>query len=216
VSPLFNWAAKKTEREAPERPASLITESLSTSRALPKFIGALAHHTQSIPVLLDLGPVVGTNVSFFGDRLSCKMLIEDLHEEIEAAITERAPETLATRLTDRIAGSASGQVDGILCWEIFDYLDRASARVLAASLRTILAPGGVLHGLFGTVAQPAATRTRFIMQSETAVKCRTEPWLAVNRYAYQTGEITRMFEGLTVVESVLLQNRTRETLFRKR
>lgn len=214
MSPLFNWAAKKDERVAPERPASLITENLSTSRALPKFIAALAH--QSAPVLLDLGPVVGSNVSFFGDRLSCKMLIEDLHEEIEAALKERAPESLSTRLTDRIAAAVSGPVDGILCWEVFDYLDRASARALAGSLRTILAPGGVLHGLFGTVAKPGATRTRFIMQSETAVKCRTEPWVAAGRYAYQTGEITRMFEGLTVAESVLLQNRTRETLFRKR
>jgi len=214
VSSLFNWTARKGERDAPERPASLITENLSTSRALPKFIAALAH--KSAPVLLDLGPVVGTNVSFFGDRISCKMLIEDLHEEIEAAIKARAPETLAARLTDRIGESVSGPVDGVLCWEIFDYLDRASARALATSLRGILAPGGVLHGLFGTVAQPSATRTRFIMQSETAVKCRTEPWLGTSRYAYQTGEITRMFEGLTVVESVLLQNRTRETLFRKR
>ena len=213
MSPLFNWAAKKGEQVEPERPASLITEHLSTSRALPKFIGALAH--RSAPVLLDLGPVVGSNVSFFGDRLSCKMLIEDLHEEIERAVKERAPETVAARLTDRIAASVAGPVDGILCWEVFDYLDRASARALAASLRAILAPGGVLHGLFGTVAQPTATRTRFIMQSETAVKCRTEPWLAASRYAFQTGEITRMFEGLTVVESVLLQNRTRETLFRK-
>ncbi|HEX5070474.1 MAG TPA: hypothetical protein VFV78_09695 [Vicinamibacterales bacterium] len=213
MSPLFNWAAKKGEPVAPERPASLITENLSTSRALPKFIAALAH--QSAPVLLDLGPVVGANVSFFGDRLACKMLIEDLHETIGGVITERAPETLATRLTDRIS-RVTGPVDGVLCWDVFDYLDRGSARALASSLRDVLAAGGVLHGLFGTVAQPASTRTRFIMQSETAVKCRTEPWLAASRHAYQTGEITRMFEGLTVVESVLLQNRTRETLFRKR
>jgi len=213
VSPLFHWAAKKGDGAAPERPASLITESLSTSRALPKFIAALSH--QSAPVLLDLGPVVGTNVSFFGDRLGCKMLIEDLHEEIEASIRERAPESLAGRLKDRIAGVAASPVDGILCWDLFNYLDRTAARELAASLRAILRPKGVLHGLFGTVAQPGATRTRFIVQSDTAMKCRTEPWVPVTRQAFQTGEITRMFEGLTVVESVLLQSKTRETLLRK-
>jgi hypothetical protein len=144
------------------------------------------------------------------------MLIEDLHEEIETAVKGKTTDALPSRLNDRIATAVPGPVDGVLCWDIFDYLDRASARTLAASLREILAPGGVLHGLFGTVAQPASARTRFIMQSDTSLKCRTEPWLSVSRYAYQTGEITRMFEGLTVVESVLLQSRTRETLFRKR
>lgn len=213
MSPLFHWTAKKGESAAPERPASLITETLSTSRALPKFISALSH--QSAPLLLDLGPVVGTNVSFFGDRLGCKMLIEDLHEEIEAAVRERTPESLSGRLTGRISDAAASSVDGILCWDIFNYLDRTTARELAASLRAVLRPKGLVHGLFGTVAQPGATRTRFIVQSDTAMKCRTEPWVAVSRHAFQTGEITRMFEGLTVVESVLLQNQTRETLFRK-
>ena len=213
MSRLFHWTAKKGDSAAPERPASLITETLSTSRALPKFISALSH--QSAPLLLDLGPVVGTNVSFFGDRLGCKMLIEDLHEEIEAAIRERAPESLSGRLTSRVSDAAAGSVDGVLCWDIFNYLDRTSARQLAASLRAVLRPKGVLHGLFGTVAQSGATRTRFIVQSDTSVKCRTEPWVPVARQAFQTGEITRMFEGLTVVESVLLQNQTRETLFRK-
>ena len=37
----------------------------------------------------------------------------------------------------------------------------------------------------------------------------------VHRQALQTGEIGKLFQGLTIVESVLLQNKTRESLFRK-
>jgi len=214
LSPLFNWAAKKADRgEAPDRPAPLITETLATSRALPKFISALSHQTS--PVLLDLGAVVGSNVSFFGDRLSCKMLIEDLHEDIEAAVRDRTTSELAGRLATRLTTAVTQPVHGILCWDVFDYLDKPAARALAGCLRGLLQPKGLLHGLFGTVSARREQRTRFIVQSENTMKCRTEPWVPIQSQAFQTGEITRMFEGLTVVESVLLQSKTRETLFRK-
>jgi hypothetical protein len=180
---------------------------------LPKFIAALAQ--QSSPILLDLGPVVGGNVSFFGDRLSCKMLIEDVHEDIAAAARRRSSDGLAETLTSRVTEAVSEPVHGVLCWDLFDYLDRPTARALAACLRGLLRPKGVLHGLFSTVAADRTDRTKFIVQSETTMKCRTEPSVPMHRYALQTGEIARMFEGLTIVESVLLQTKTRETLFRK-
>ncbi len=73
----------------------------------------------------------------------------------------------------------------------------------------------MLHALFGTVAAERSQRTRFIVQSDTTMKYRTEPWIPIKSLAFPTGEITRMFEGLSVLESALLQSKTRETLFRK-
>ena len=37
------------------------------------------------PVLLDLGPVVGSNVTFFREEVSCKICLEDLPKDIESA-----------------------------------------------------------------------------------------------------------------------------------
>jgi hypothetical protein len=45
------------------------------TKALRKFLASL--RSREAPVLLDLGPVVGSNVAFFGERLGCKILIED-------------------------------------------------------------------------------------------------------------------------------------------
>jgi hypothetical protein len=59
------------------------------------------------------------------------------------------------------------------------------------------------------------SQTRFIVQSETTLKCRSVPSPPTRHFGLQTGEIARLFPGLTVVESVLLQNKTRESLFRK-
>lgn len=180
---------------------------------MPKFLGALG--SQPSPIILDLGPVVGSNVSFFGDRLSCKMLIEDLREEVEAAVREGRTAELAGALTSRVTDAVSEPVHGVLCWDVFDCLDRPTARALAACLRGILRPKGVLHGLFGTTAADLDYRTKFIVQSDTSVKCRREPAPRLRRYALQTGEISRLFDGLSTIESVLLQNHTREVLFRK-
>jgi len=34
--------------------------------------------TKDGPTLLDLGPVVGPNIAFFGEHLGCKVLVEDV------------------------------------------------------------------------------------------------------------------------------------------
>ncbi len=214
MSPLFRWAARKEETTAPEASGPpRIVETLSASRALPKFLAALAG--QPAPILLDLGPVVGANVSFFGDRLGCKMLIEDLYDDIETSVRLGDSEGLAGTLASRVAAAASEPVHGVLCWGIFDYLDRPAARALATCLCDVLGPRGVVHGLFGTTSCDVDFRTKFIVQSDTTMKCRSVPSARLHRYVLQTGEISRLFAGLSTLESVLLQNHTREVLFRK-
>ena len=51
------------------------------SKAFPKFLSLLAQ--QPAPVLLDFGPVIGANVEFFGERLGCKLFIEDLFADVD-------------------------------------------------------------------------------------------------------------------------------------
>ena len=57
-----------------------------TSKALQRFLAHLG--TRPAPVLLDLGPVVGSNISYFGERLNCRFLVENLFECGEWAILE--------------------------------------------------------------------------------------------------------------------------------
>lgn len=212
MSRLFSWGARKTEAAAPQESVR-IAETLSASRALPKFLSLVATHQE--PVLLDLGPVVGANVSFFGEQLSCKLLIEDIHQDLAKYVPADPPDDLATRLTTRIRENVKGPLHGVLCWDLFDYLDRQTARALGGALAAMLEPKGALHGFFSATSATVDTRTKFIVQSATSLKCRREPSKPFRRNALQTGEISRLFPGLTVVESVLLQTTTRESLFRK-
>jgi hypothetical protein len=212
VAGLFSWGAKKADAAEP-RPPSRIVESLAASRALPKFLSMLTAHRD--PVLLDLGPVVGANVSFFGEQLACKMVIEDLHEEVESLPRDAEPGALAGRMVARLQSAVAGPIHGVLCWDIFDYLDRATARELGGWLAGQLHSKGALHGFFGATSGRMDTRAKYILQSPTSFKIRREPGTPVHRHALQTGEISRLFPGLTIVESVLMQNTTRESLFRK-
>ena len=46
-------------------------------------------------MLLDLGPVVGSNVTFFREEVSCKICLEDLPKDIDRHVTEGKLDQLA-------------------------------------------------------------------------------------------------------------------------
>ncbi|HEY7475920.1 MAG TPA: hypothetical protein VH679_12960 [Vicinamibacterales bacterium] len=186
--------------------------TLSTSKVLPRVISVLSQ--RSSPVLLDLGPVVGSNIAFFGDRLACKIHVEDLFNEVEEHARRSSPDGLAATLISRLR-HAEESIDGVLCWDLFDFLDNATGKALATRLASLLRQGGVLYGFFGTTPVELLHYTRFAVASENTFRQKTYPATAVRRNVLLTRDINRMFEGLVVAESVLLKSSTRETLFRK-
>ena len=98
---------------------------LFATKALPKFLASLT--ARESPVLLDLGPVVGSNVSFFGEQLGCKIFVEDIYADLERHVRERDADELPAFLAKRFP-QADGSVDGILCWDLLDYLDARRRR----------------------------------------------------------------------------------------
>ena len=76
-------------------------------------------------MLLDLGPVVGSNVSFFGEQLGCKIFVEDIFADLDRHVRDGKLERAARRFSKKRFPQADGSVDGILCWDLIDYLDQA-------------------------------------------------------------------------------------------
>ncbi|HVW04955.1 MAG TPA: class I SAM-dependent methyltransferase [Vicinamibacterales bacterium] len=211
---LFKWGGRKDEgpSAAPAATVAAVAEPLSTSKILPKLISVLSHVES--PILMDLGPVVGSNIAFFGEQLACKIFVEDLFAEVETRARRGAREELAEALVARLARPPAS-VDGILCWDVFDYLDRPASQALAAHLMKLLKPGGVLYGFFGATQAELKHYTRFIVDDIHGFRLRQSPATPTKRNVLVTRDINRMFEGLTVAESVLLKSNARETLFRK-
>jgi len=183
------------------------------TKVLGRFVKALAGRPS--PSLLDLGPVVGPNVAFFGEELGCRLQVEDLYADLERLAAAAALDTLATHLKTRLTHPPES-FDGILCWDVFDYLDKPSAQVLAAELVARLKPGGVLMAFFQTQANAASTYTKYVILDAGQLQYRTYPAAHGRRTIFQNRDIDRLFAGLSVSDSFLMLNRTREMLLRKR
>ena len=208
------------DRIAPRKPepdtrlgvADVADDPVFATKALKKFLTTLT--SREMPVLLDLGPVVGSNVSFFGEQLGCKIFVEDLFADLDRHIREGKLENLPGFLQKRFPQKAGG-VDGILCWDLIDYLDRPAAQALATELMRVLRPDGALLGFFGT-AQPRDTRyTKFIILDDVTLKYRSYPAARGRQAILLNRDIIRLFSELRVSDSFLLQNNLREVLFRK-
>lgn len=185
------------------------------TKALAKFLSSLNVRSQRL--LLDLGPVVGTNVTFFGEELGCKIHVEDLFKDLERHVTEGKLDTLPSFLARRFS-QEDGTVDGILCWDIFDYLDKLSAQALAHQLVRLLRPDAVLFALFNIVE--AATKappgyTRYVVADRQKLEYRAYPSARGKQRPLSPRDIQRLFEPLRITEQFLLKNNLREVLFRK-
>ena len=213
LSDLLKWGGKRPDQPG-TAPADLVRgdEPVVASKAFPKFLTALT--SQPSPVLLDFGPVIGANVAFFGERLGCKLFIEDLLADLDrhlrAGTLDAFPKALETRFRH---GDQS--VDGVLCWDIFDFLDKPSSQALARQVVRMIRPGGAVMGFFSTTAVPRATFTKYEIVEETGLRHRRHPGVGGSRQALPNRDIIRMFEGLIVSDSFLLKNNIREILLRR-
>ena len=195
------------------RPATAATDDpVFATKALRKFLSSLT--ARESPVLLDLGPVVGSNVSFFGEQLGCKIFVEDIFADVDRHVRDGKLEQLPAFLKKRFP-QTTNTVDGILCWDLIDYLDRASAAEIATELTRVLRPEGALLGFFGTAQAPTHNYTKYIISDEVTLKHRPYPAARRREAALLNRDIIRLFSGLRVSDSFLLQNNLREILFRK-
>jgi hypothetical protein len=212
LTDLLKWGGKRTD--APGRAADAATrdEPLVASKAFPKFVSAIAN--KDAPVLVDLGPVTGSNVAFYGERLGCKLFIEDFLADVDKQLRGAIPDLAATVPARFSHPDAS--VDGILCWDLFDFLDKASAQALAQQIVRMLRPGGAVMGFFCTTGVDKAPFTKFEIVDDNTLRHRNHSGVGGKKTALQNRDIIRMFEGLSVSDSFLLKNNTREMLLRKK
>jgi hypothetical protein len=211
VGLLDRIAPRKNESDPDGLPAD--AASVFPTKALRKFLSCLT--ARELPVLIDLGPVVGSNISFFGEQLGCKIFVLDLFSDLDRHVRDARLEELGDFLVKRVSQEAAS-VDGILCWDFLDYLDKGTAHKLATELTRVLRPEGALLGFFGTSSQLGESRyTKFIVADEVNLRYRTYPALRPRQSSLPNRDILRMFDGLTVADSFLLQNKQREILFRK-
>jgi len=208
-------SSRKSESEpAAFQPSVADVDPLFSTKALRKFLGCLTSHEG--PVLIDLGPVVGSNVAYFGEQLGCKIFVTDVFADLDRFVRDNRMDEFGDFLASKFQQEPNS-VDGILCWDFIDYLDRPAAQKLADQLTRVLRPDGALLGFFGTAQQNGDTYyNKFIVADEGVnLRARAYPAMRGRQSTMLNRDIIKLFSGLRVSDSFLLKNNQREILFRK-
>jgi hypothetical protein len=207
-------SSRKSESEAAVFPPPADSDPLFSTKALRKFLGCLT--SRELPVLIDLGPVVGSNIAYFGEQLGCKIFVVDLFADLDRFAREGRIEEFADFI-DKKFTQESASVDGILCWDFIDYLDKSTAQRLATQLTRVLRADGALLGFFSSSTQPGNSHYNKFIVSDQGVnlRARAYPALRGRQSVLLNRDIIRLFAGLRVSDSFLLKNNQREILFRK-
>ncbi len=171
---LFNWGGRKADTETvapppPRRRPPAPTER--STKVLPRFLAALT------PVR-----VAGPSEPRTGRRTEHRVFrraagLQDLRRRPRRGSRGRAAACRARSGHSSKSGfrTQQGSIDGILCWDLFDWLDRPTSQALAAHLARLLKPGGVLYAFFGATAAPITHYTRYIVAGPDSFELRTSP-----------------------------------------
>ena len=188
-------------------------EVVCQSKAFRKFLGCFSG--REAPVLVDLGQAVGSNIyTLLGERHGCKIFVEDLFADLERQKSSDALPELPAFFEHRFS-QPNASVDGILLWNLFDYLERQAAVSLARQLTRMLRPGGALLGYFRTTDRASRNYTRCTVIDDLTLRFRSYPGSVERQPVFLNREIIKMFDGLLVSDSFLLKTATLEVLFRK-
>ena len=182
------------------------------TKVLSRFLAPLRE--RAAPVVVDLGTALGPNVTFLGEQLGCKLFVEDLLAELGSAAEEDVDEPPERVARLRLA-HADTSADGVLCWDVLEYLGSNAARLVAGEVKRVLRPGGVVFLCFGTDHRSGAVQTTYEIVDEGKLRYRCGDRARHKRRVLQSREMMKLFEPLTIVDSVLLTSRMREMVLRK-
>ena len=176
---------------------------------LSNFVDALRKRPQ--PVVVELGPATEGNVAFLGENVACRIHVEDLLAKLSQTQDDADDDAMLPPLE-----YADESIDGILCWDIFDYLSPSVGQDLADDLARILRPGGAVLLYHRTESLADTRRVKYEIVDETQLRWRVcNDVMPRPSRVLQSREVAKMFRSLNVTGAIRLKSQMREVMFRK-
>ncbi len=145
--------------------------------------------------MLDLGPAVPENIAFLSSR-RVRLEIEDLFSASPPVLSPGLP-----------------RFDAVLAWDLFDYLDKATAQALAARLAADCRPGAWLFAMVCYQKEIPARPVRFkIADAETLAYTEIAPG-SLPCPRWNARDLGRLLAGFRVHGTFLLRNGRQEFVF---
>ncbi|MDX1762753.1 MAG: class I SAM-dependent methyltransferase [bacterium] len=176
-------------------------------RTLASFLKAASN--PETPTLLDLGPALGSNIEFFG-RQGFKIFVEDfLRNHLD-----RSHDSLGD---SKPLNYPDGSFDGILCWDIFDFMEPREAAALLRHLCRLLKEKGLIIALFDARPQPQARAlVHYRISGNSGVIHEPIAGIRSRVHHHPNREIMKLFHRFTIIKSYFHKSNLREYLFQKK
>lgn len=196
------------------------------SLALGELFAGL-HPDRAVHVL-DLGPAVGANISWFSTHFACSVEVADLYRSLPAAAGDDPAAALAGALATE--GEA---VDVVLAWDLLNYLEREQIRALCETLAPRCKPGAPLFAMLVTAREMPREPGTYLLQGEAGrggdedddggggEREATSLLYRVDRSAgrpaprYRPAEIDALSPGFEVDRNYLLRHGIQEYILRR-
>jgi 2-polyprenyl-3-methyl-5-hydroxy-6-metoxy-1,4-benzoquinol methylase len=215
---------KKPEPDSPTlpskesfRPPSPQYTTYPTS-ILKDFIAAVTRKPN--PVVLDIGPVIGSNIEFFLN-LGVKIYMEDL---LPAYLNPMYTRLIDDKLTldeqkffSENLQYEDAYFDGLICWDMMNYVDPRFAKSFAAAITAKMRPDSCILGLFHTQKDKGPSALyKYRVCSETMLEYIPIGLDLEVKRVYQTRDVTQLFSAFESQKFYLLKHNMIEVLLKKR
>jgi hypothetical protein len=234
----MNWMAKTRPNAAlptrkPVKPGPAAAPSAApanpnarVSSGLKEFLGLITDNGQG--KILDLGAVFQSTVMFFiekGFRLSTEDLLRSWKEFLlaeeenlrNAKVGDESARVsqgmLAGKFLDTAMQYPEDSFNGVLAWDLFDYLDSELLPRVMERIYTLMRPGGAVLASFHSRAPERFHRYK-IVDSQT-IELVPAPTLAVHARVFQNREILDIFGKFRSSKTFVGRDQVREALFLK-
>ncbi len=189
-------------------PASAVT---APSQAILEVAARLQEKTR--PQVLDLGVLSDRTIQFFLSR-GCRVFVEAA-EDLRLARTAPAPDDGAAPPPIRL-DYPDASFDGVLLWDVFDYLPDAVARAFALEVTRVSRRDSFLLLYADTRRNPPAEPLqRWRLTEEGGVEHFQAGGAPQRRVYRENRDMVRLFPRHDVRRSTLLRSQAREMLLHR-
>jgi hypothetical protein len=176
------------------------------SLALPDLLSQL--HPDRRLRILDLGPAIGSNLTFWNQRYLCTMEVADLYPSLVTAPEGDAVAAVAAALP---AGD-DRPLDVVLAWDLFNYLDRPRLLALGERLAARCRPQAILFAMLSTAKEIPVLPGRYPIEDGSRLLYDVDATRQRPGPRYRPADIAAMTPGFSTDRNFLLRHGIQEYL----
>ncbi len=203
-----------------------VAPSGRVSNALKEFLWLLSDIPKA--KILDMGQVSQDTLNFFiekGFRVTTEDFLRSWREfmdveelrlrsgKIGGDIERPSPATLADRFLAELLEYTPESFNGILAWDLFDYMEPDMLARVVARLHEILRPGGVVLAIFHSRTPDRFCRYRIL--PDHTFELLPLPPIAQHVHIFQNREMLDLFAKFRTSKTFVGRDQLREGLFLK-